>query len=247
MSGYCKLLSLSLSLPQEFPVILFSTLMAMGSPQLLQIYLSLPTFAEKQTKLDTNSLSFCRTWKVFLPARHTSHAVPTHWFLPSVSPSFCGFFSLRCSTDLGTDRRAGVFCSGTVSHCLLLSGLPNQHYSYHSHGNNTSPQRPPHGRAPSHVCSSHVPPHQPGGGSPFHRARARERPSHRQKRNLPFVQPECFVLRTVSPQGENIPGFQRQLLRVDRALPKDDPALSLPYPEEPFHRPPVSVPDHSIQ
>lgn len=92
MSGYCKLLSLSLSLPQEFPVILFSTLMAMGSPQLLQICLSLPTFAEKQTKLDTNSLSFCRTWKVFLPARHTSHAVPTHWFLPSVSPSFCVFF-----------------------------------------------------------------------------------------------------------------------------------------------------------
>lgn len=92
MSGYCKLLSLSLSLPQEFPVILFSTLMSMGSPQLLQICLSLPTFAEKQTKLDTNSLSFCRTWKVFLPARHTSHAVPTHWFLPSVSPSFCGFF-----------------------------------------------------------------------------------------------------------------------------------------------------------
>lgn len=90
MSGYCKLLSLSL--PQEFPVILFSTLMAMGSPQLLQICLSLPTFAEKQTKLDTNSLSFCRTWKVFLPARHTSHAVPTHWFLPSVSPSFCVFF-----------------------------------------------------------------------------------------------------------------------------------------------------------
>lgn len=168
---------------------------------------------------------------------------------PLVPPQYLTLlcFFLRCSTDLGTDRRAGVFCSGTVSHCLLLSGLPDEHYNYHSHGNNTSPQRPPHGRAPSHVCSSHVPPRQPGGERPFHRARAREWPSRRREGNSPFTQPECFVLRTVSPQGENIPGFQRQLLRVVRALPKDDPALSLPYPEEPFHRPPVSVPDHGIQ
>lgn len=167
--------------------------------------------------------------------------------LPLQYLTFFLCFFLRCSTDLGTDRRAGVFCSGTVSHCFLLSGLPDEQYDCHSHGNNTSPQRPPHSRAPSHVCSSHVPPHQPGGESPFRRARAREWPSHRREGNLPFVQPECFVLRTVSPQGENIPGFQRQLLRVNRALPKDNPALSLPHPEEPFHRPPVSVPDHSIQ
>lgn len=211
----------------------------MGPPW---VFLSLPTSPEEPAKLDANS--GCGRYP-FLPDTQVV-PFPACWSHPGFSPSLSASSS-RCSTDLGTDRRAGVFCSGTVSHCLLLSGLPDEHYHCHSHGNNTSTQRPPRSRAPSHVCSHRAPFHQCGGESPFHRAKAGEQPSPRRQGNVSFTQPECFVLGTDSPQGENIPGFQRQLHRVLRALPKDDPALSLPYPEEPFHRPPLSVPDRSIQ
>lgn len=83
----------SLSLPQKFPVILLMALMAMGSAQLLQICLSFLLSQRSQQSWMLTLRPFCRTWKVFLPARHTSHAIPIHCSLPSISPSFCVFSS----------------------------------------------------------------------------------------------------------------------------------------------------------
>lgn len=83
----------SLSLPQKFPVILLMALMATGSPQLLQICLSFLLSQRSQQSWMLTLRPFCRTWKVFLPARHTSHAIPIHCSLPSISPSFCVFSS----------------------------------------------------------------------------------------------------------------------------------------------------------
>lgn len=112
---------------------------------------------------------------------------------PRCPPSSCplsltlSVSSSRCSTDLGTDGRAGVFCSGIVSCCILLSGPPDGHYHCHSHGNDASPQGPPHGRARPHLRSRRPPSCQPGRERCFHCSNAGEQPSCWRKGNVSFV------------------------------------------------------------
>lgn len=153
--------------------------------------------------------------------------------------------SCRCSTHLGTDRRAGVFCSGPVPRRVLLSGPPDGRCRCLSHGIDARPPGPPRGAARSQPHRSPSP--GPGGEQRVRWPGAGRRPSGRREGNAALVQPERLLLGTDSPQGENIPDFQRQLHRVLGALPKEHPALSLPHPEEPFHRPSLSAPDCNPQ
>uniref|UniRef100_A0ACB8FUT0 Uncharacterized protein n=1 Tax=Sphaerodactylus townsendi TaxID=933632 RepID=A0ACB8FUT0_9SAUR len=53
-------------------------------------------------------------------------------------------YGLRCSTGLGTDRRAIICCSRTVSQLSIISGPPDKQYQHLSYGDDSSTERPSH-------------------------------------------------------------------------------------------------------